>query len=74
MHIVIVAGKATAQCTTCGLEDHPTIVLQHIRDSRRWDYLGIEWVYGEAYHMWEHRLTKVRYAWHLLKYVSQNTK
>ena len=74
MHVWSVDGLYRAVCTTCGMEDWPRVILQHTKDSRRWNYDGIEWVNYEAYHMWTHKLTGLKYAWLVVTYTAAATK
>jgi hypothetical protein len=37
-------------------------ILDHIRKSRRWKYLGLEFHYGLGYYIWENGLTSKRWA------------
>lgn len=74
MHMEVYGGKTRAWCTTCGIEDTPAAILRHTKDSRRWNYDGIEWVNYEAYHMWTHKLTGLKYAWLVVTYTAAATK
>lgn len=47
----------------CGRRGTPTVILKHVKASRRWRYLGVEDHYGDKYHIWEHQLTGRRFAW-----------
>lgn len=47
----------------CGRRGTPSVILKHVRASRRWRYLGTEEHFGTRYYLWEHQLTGRRYAW-----------
>jgi hypothetical protein len=72
-------SKAGRWTCSCGWQDsgdatnHWAEVRLHLRAARRWIYLGVEWHYGEAYYMWEHRLTGIKYAWLQPMYALQHT-
>lgn len=66
--------EVIATCTHCGISGEPSTLLRHIKASRRWRYLGVEVVAGEAYHMWEHQLTGRRYAWLITQYQAKTSR
>lgn len=48
--------------------DNYAPALVHVRQARRWRYLGRMYVYDEPYYMWEHALTGRQYAWLVKRY------
>lgn len=59
---------------TCGhLAPAPDLV-RHVRQARRWRYLGRELVAGEWYHLWEQQLTGRRFAILADTYTAENSR
>lgn len=72
-HKLITSQEGGAACN-CGYD--PRIVLEesfdwtdaaravvaHIKETRRWKYLGIEFHYGVGYYLWENPLSGRRWA------------
>lgn len=65
------AGGAACDCgydprivldTDFNWTDSAMEVLNHIKKSRRWKYLGLEFHYGLGYYIWENALTQKRWA------------
>ena len=77
--ITTIAGGAACDCgydprivleETFDWADAARAVLVHIKKSRHWEYLGLEFHYGVGYYIWENELTKQRYAMQEGKYLA----